>query len=821
MLGSNPPRTAITEADGGFAFDALVGRPYTLIARAAQGVAGPVTARLTAKSDPIVLHLHAAAKVTVTVIGLDGKPIDDANVELRGTDQQHETTKHGAAVFASVVPGGYQVAAWADGTAKVFQWLTVGAGENATRIVLVAGAPVTGRVVDERGKGVAGARVVASAASAWNQQGDRRRDGVATGPDGAFRFDALPAGTVRFLASHPDLAPGSSALVTLDGKTERGGITITLSDGATVRGRVVDLQHQPVIGARIRIGAAQRGIAYAPPRQTYSDDKGAFEIRGLPKVALEAIAIHETGSSKAQQIDATRADPGAIELVLDQTGTIAGVVVDPTGTALEGVQVTAVPSFGDARAGADIGQFRMRGLSEELTDSNGHFTLTGLSDGNYNITAMRSRAITRGRRGATEGTPAHTGATDVKIVLQPEGAVKGKVAYTDGTAPAMFTVSLGMTQQSFTGDGTFEIDALAPQPYQLNVRGPFQPKGVDVEVEPGKTADVGTIVVVPGRTLAGIVTSGGSPVPNANVYAGRIVIGNGTSTNSGLGQGGGLGGGTKSTTSGEDGTFSLAGFSDGDLTLIAERDDIGRSKAMRVPTEMPGQGELVLELQSFGSLSGMLSQNGGPAVGTVVTCQSTTTPGALYTVASGPDGRYRFDKLAPDTYKVSATLGTPRRGMQFFSKQVDVPLGANVVVDLSVQQGNVTLEVTAAPRAGTLGMASAWLASGVIAAATESALALQMAAQGAGTSQWVVIRRGAPAAFNDLSPGAYTACVVPLPSQVSGFGALGYMERHGDKLPAFCQQVTVAPSPPQQTAAVAVDIPPYISDGQGSGSATK
>src|SRR4051812_38927206 len=51
VLASHPPRTAKSGADGGFAFDELVARPYTLVARADQGVAGPITARLTAKSD--------------------------------------------------------------------------------------------------------------------------------------------------------------------------------------------------------------------------------------------------------------------------------------------------------------------------------------------------------------------------------------------------------------------------------------------------------------------------------------------------------------------------------------------------------------------------------------------------------------------------------------------------------------------------------------------------------------------------------------------------------------------------------------------------
>src|SRR6476469_9298013 len=48
ILSSNPPRTTKSEDDGSFAFDALVARPYTLIARAPAGVAGPVTAVLTA-----------------------------------------------------------------------------------------------------------------------------------------------------------------------------------------------------------------------------------------------------------------------------------------------------------------------------------------------------------------------------------------------------------------------------------------------------------------------------------------------------------------------------------------------------------------------------------------------------------------------------------------------------------------------------------------------------------------------------------------------------------------------------------------------------
>src|SRR5262245_6721718 len=187
VITANPPRSITTEADGSFAFDGLVARPYTVLARAAQGVAGPITARLTERSDPVVLRLRPAGKLTVTVVGVDGKPFGGATVELRGIDVQRQATTAGpseargdtpearsarnsearegwktttgVAVFAPVAPGPYQIAAWADGMAHSFQRIQIGAGDAEARLKLGAGAPVAGKVVDDRGAGIGGARV--------------------------------------------------------------------------------------------------------------------------------------------------------------------------------------------------------------------------------------------------------------------------------------------------------------------------------------------------------------------------------------------------------------------------------------------------------------------------------------------------------------------------------------------------------------------------------------------------------------------------------------------------------------------------------------
>jgi len=854
VITSNPARTATTEADGSFAFDGLVARPYTLIARAAKGVAGPITARLTEKSEPVVLRLRPAARLTVVVVGRDGKPISGATVELRGIDVQRATTNAAPAVFSPVAPGGYQIAAWADGMAHAFQRIQIGKGDSQARLMLSSGAPVSGRVVDDRGTGLAGAHVRYGGASDWTQQASERFDAVVTGGDGSFRFEALPAGSFRFLASHPERAPGSSSLVTLDGKTPLDGVVIALDIGAVVKGRVVDAQHQPVASARVRIGVAgfggpgsagrrgrgrgAPGRMFEPPRQTYSDANGAFEIRGLPRSELTAVAMHETGASNSVDIDATSGEANNVVLTLDVTGTIAGTVVDPDGQPVEGAQVTAGPNFGGfgglggfgggsgsgGQPAFDPAQFRLRGLPEEVTDAAGRFTLTGLAAGQYRLTASPATRAPR-RGGFRDGVIATTGDRDVKLVVQPDGAVKGKVAYADGGAPDLFTVSIQQNEQSFLGNaGAFQLDGIAPGSYQLAVRGPgFQNTAVGVTITASTTADAGTITVVKGRTIAGIVVADGQPVPDATVYAGRQIFGNGTTSAPLGGQGGPLaaqfGGGTKTATTDAAGAFSLSGFGDGDLTVVAEQPAIGRSRGLRLPTVMPGQTELTLALEKYGSLSGTVREGAQPAAGVAVTAMATATPGAVYSVVAGGDGAYRFDQLAPDTYKVSATVGNPRAGIRFYSQQIDVPIGSQVKLDLAVDPGTVTVSVAVAAKSGHVGVATAWLINGAITATTANDLAVAIAAAGAGNSLRVVILGGEPAVFTKVAPGGYSACVTPLPAEVGPGAARGYADRHSDSLGSFCQPVTVAASPDAQSANIAVVLPTFIPDpGTGGGS---
>lgn len=820
VISSNPERTTTTEDDGSFGFDGLVGRPYQVAARAPAGVAGPVTTRLTRDSEPVVLKLRPASSVTVEVVDDAGKPVDGATIELRGLDTQVATSAAGKATIAPVIPGWYQLAAWAPGFARAYTWLEVQGDATTARVALRRGAAVSGRVVDGAGAPVAGARVTFGGASDWSVQIDARRDGQLTGADGRFRFDAIAAGSVRFDAHHPDYAPATSAIVTLDGATPVDDVEIVVPDGATVSGKVVDDKGAPVASARVRIAVAGAGFVSGPPRQVFSDDGGGFTVRGLPMRGLEAAAVSDLGASATVPIDATGGDVTGVELVIDVTGTISGVVVDPGGEPIEGVQVSGGPDFrAGGSSGGDLSQWRLRGFPEALTDAGGRFTLTGLTPGQYRIRASRS-----GRRrgggppgfGGASGTTvtARAGDRDVTITLPVDGGIEGKVAFDDGTIPKTFTIQIAFEQEPFANpDGAFVVDDIAPGDYEVDIRGTgFEPKTIKAKVESGKHADLGTITVRKGRTIQGVVVANGVPVAGATVYAGIQIFGNGTSNKA---QFGGPPGGdqTKEATTDEQGRFTISGFGKRDVYLVAEHDSRGRSSAVRLPAGDPAEQDLTIALQPFGSMTGTVKDGDQIAEGQIVSVQSTTAPGVMYGVASGSDGVFRLDRLAPDSYKVSAMTGmNPMRGMGFFSKTVLVEGGKETKVDVTIARGTITLSAKAHAAGDVPVGGMGWIVSGVMSARNGKELQLKLAAQGDGFSNFSIMMTGQAAVFRELVAGNYTVCLLPLPTGVQGPQAMQYALRHGDELPAFCKAVAVTETPAEQVMIVDVEVPPIIEE---------
>lgn len=509
---AQPVRSASSGADGAFAIDGLMERPYVVAVRAPSGVAGPL--RMAASADkaatPTTVALRPGGKVSIEVVDERQQPMRGVTVELRGLEVRTLEGVDEQVVVESVVPGAYVVAAWAPGYAREFLPAVVGSGATSLRVELVRGAEVAGRVVDEAGQPVAGARVRYEAANDAIPGSDLLRDSVVSDAAGKFSFAALPTGSFRLMATHATLALGSSELLSIDATKPKTDAEIVLPAGATVRGTVVGADGKPAAFARVRVGLVIPGSRIVvPPHQIVADAAGAFAVSGLQRRQLSAVAVHPAAASAAVAVDTRGGDVSGVTLKLDSVGTLAGQVVDSDGKPVAGAQISAFPSAADRRgvgaasadagaagAGGELGQWQLRGFPQQVTDVDGGFSLTGLPAGEYRLRASRGASV-GGWNGASVDLVARAGDPAVRLALPAEGSVKGKVTFPDGTTPEQITVALGMAQRAL-GGGELLLESLAPQSYQLVLRGPtFRPRVIDVKVEAGKTTDLGTVVVTP------------------------------------------------------------------------------------------------------------------------------------------------------------------------------------------------------------------------------------------------------------------------------------------------------------------------------------
>lgn len=821
VLDSRPPRSTKTELDGSFSFDALAPRSYTLSARAAEGVAGPVAANLTRTSDPVILYLRPAGRMEVTVVdAARGRAVEGATVELRGADVQTGTTDlDGVAKIGPIIPGSYRLATLAPGYATEYSTVNIDAETLfRTRIALRRGASVGGRVIDSSGRPVSGAQVVFEGVAEWSQRADPARDGVVTGTDGEFRFQALPAGSFRLTARHEGYAPGHSAIVSLDGKTAVEGVEIALGTGAVIRGRVVSLEDQPIAGATIRIGSDVQSVLPGGQRQLYSDEKGRFEARGLQPEPTRLIAFHETGASRVAVVDLS-SEPyeREVTLELEITDRISGVVVDPSGEPLESVQVTAVP---DVRAGAQIDR-RAAGLRtgvHALTDVEGRFLLVGLAPGPYLLTASPPGRSERNVRLQTP-VPASTGDRDVRIVIEADGAIDGRVVFDDGTPVSSFVVELSTARSAaptsvvpaLNAEGTFQVNDLPPQTYDVKIRGSgFVEKVLfEVVVLSGRRTDVGTIEVLRGRAISGRVVRDGQPVPGATVRAGTAMFGDGASLKAASAPPGADD--ARQAVSDEEGRFALAAIGLGNVFVAADHPEQGRSRPISLRVNNESVEGVLLSLEPTGALSGKVRKGTSPMPLVAIGLQPRDAFGVQFGVLTGADGGYRFDRLAPGSYKVSALIGTPLTSMGLHSKTVTVAAGAEAVADLTVGDGEIDLTVVIElTNAESYNFAFVGVMAGAVTARTSNELQRVFAAESSASSG-IALSFGKPVVISALSPGVHSICSVPYPNELkSREQYIEYGAREGDALPAFCRLIELTASPAAQTGVLKVAIPAFV-----------
>jgi hypothetical protein len=792
-LSSVPPRQTTTEDDGSFSFDKLVGRRYHLRARAGEQIAGPHSHQLTATSEPVILRLRQGGVLTVEVVGDGEAPVAGATVAQLGLGALTATTDGKGVAVLRGVDGWMEAVVTADGYAPG----KVRTDVDKTRTVRVAlrrGAAVAGRVVDDRGAPVADARVTASDVGQPWAEPDPEREGVRTGADGRFELPAVGAGTYRFAADHRDHAPASTAPITLDGQAARRDIEIVLAGGATLAGTVVDARRAPVPYATVRIAPKEAAVwSRGTGRQVTADATGAFSMTGLTRAALRVRAESEQAASAIVDVDlvavATKKD---LTLVLDVTGTIAGVVVDSAGAPLADVQVTA---GADVFAGARVEDMDLAGFAAATTDGDGRFALRGLPDGAYRVQAHRSGGRRRGW-GSGEGVAARPGELQLRIVLPAPGGIRGTIAFAGGGAPERASVARGWMQSTSAENGRFLLDEVDPGSHDIKVTGPdfADLSRPGVKVEAGAVTDVGVLTVTRGRRITGTVTDARGPVAGAKISIGKNLIS--------TGGGEGLPGidddmlGVRSATSGPDGHFTVSGVSTAAASIVADHPTRGRSMTAEVPAGDADPPPIGLGLAPFGSVEGVVTSAGKPVPQAMV--QASQGTGAHVTIATaGADGRFVFDRLPAGEQRISASQMVGM-GMTSGAATAVVVAGqrAQVVIDIAVGDVTLTVDVKARPGA-TVNAAQVFVARGTLQVTTGKQLT--EAARGSDGLRMSFWFGGAAPTFEKLAPGPISICSIPITGSMSDPAFAQRLQDNVDMLEVHCIQHTLAPAPAKQS----------------------
>jgi protocatechuate 3,4-dioxygenase beta subunit len=377
--------------------------------------------------------------------------------------------------------------------------IVAGQDPPEVEIKLTAGGTIEGLVSGRAGRPVINALIVALTISTGAMKSS------ATGPDGAYRIEGLPAG--RYLVFKSRLEENATNLVydllgnmrlqtvqVEEGKVVRKDILDETENSVRVFGTVRD-GAEPVARAMVTaLGQDSDGIFGLGIRAKPTDEKGEYELIGLKPGSyfFQVVRFNQRPEQANLSVDVPEGVAEVrVDLALPQSY-IAGRVVDSTGQAVAGVSVSAgvEGGSGDEPQGL-LGLILRNGVSRERTDAQGNFKLTRLPEGRYRVAASGRDGRRENRKyGEARTEPiaidGRTPIDNVLITVPLAGKVAGIVR--DGNGAPVAGAEIGYVLQGERkqrgndlldmfgvqrrpvrsgADGTFTLEGLTPGSYSF------------------------------------------------------------------------------------------------------------------------------------------------------------------------------------------------------------------------------------------------------------------------------------------------------------------------------------------------------------------
>ncbi len=660
--------SAAAKADGSFELRPLTTGSFMLQARgpgfAPAYVPGIEVQDAAGRVDLGTITLSPEAVIEGQVTDPRGTPVAGARIETR-TDgfgtvansfeigrsrprQPLETGPDGRFRVGGLSPGTkVRVSAAAKGYAEaVIEGIEV-PPPAPLRLELRPLGKLSGRVVDPAGEPVAGAFVRADE----GRPGSRRpRGGGATDDQGRFQIDLEP-GPVELSARAEGYKTG-----TWRGEVpERGAAgpaEIRLERGATLEGRVLDADGNPVGGARVSTSAGapdfMGGLGWMGRSGSRSDGDGRYRLSGLETGVHEVRATTEDDTAETSVRFEVQPGANRLDLILRAGVEVSGHVRDDAGLPI---------------AGAEMELFSMPGgVLHTLSAADGSFRFTHVPDGSHRLTARKRGLAPAHQELEVAGQPL----PGLDIRLAAGGTITGRLlGLSPGDLEGIRIDALGETEGR-TGvvhqDGTYRVRELAPGEWTVGatLASGRSARG-EVRLEPGMTEAILDLDLGGHLNLSGVLRIDGAPVPGAMLYlsaAQRVE-----------------GAGGQSTTA-SDGSFRMTRLEPGTYTLSVHQ--MHTRTSMDRTVELAADQEVALEIAT-GTVQGqVLSPDGAPVALARLFLIGTHGEWSVHSSAH-TDGRGRFElRLPAGEYKVMASS-------EAFNgeAQVQVPAGvSNIQVQL-------------------------------------------------------------------------------------------------------------------------------------------
>lgn len=639
--------------------------------------ATPVTVLAGEVTAGIDVERGAEGSIAGTVRTDEGDPVAGARVEISrqwGYDEAVTTTTaaDGAFSVTGLVPGDYVVrvipddpylrsAYWPDSVSPYeADIVRVGLDEAVTGIdfALDGAGALDGAVVDGLGDPVGDAVVYVYA-------GDAFAATTTTAADGTWSVSGLLPGDHKLQVVPPDgidarqawfgggVDLASAGVVAVVAGTSTTA-DVTLPDSNRVQGLVLDPGGAPLPGASVYASGAD----YSSWAWAITDAEGRYELLGLGSGphTVSASPPYDRDELLSASTDVELVGDTELDLTLEPEASIAGTVVDASGSGVGGVTVTAeVDGSGRSTTTADDGTFRLGQL--RAGDHVVSFRLNGSSeavlwwDGAQRADDADPVAVATGQ---------HVTGIDAQLPPANEpGRIRGTLVDPLGDPLANVRVTarpvdgIGSYLEVTTGaDGTYELK-VRPGAYRVTFRAstagvltsewyddvPTMASATVLDVNPGASLDGIDADLPIGGSLHGNLPGGGS-VQLESLEGDLLESSVGTSAD-----------GRWSLTNVRPGSYRVVVHpSTGPRQYVPGTFDPTAATVVEVSARSSTTG-LDTDVRPGGSIIGTVTDGGLPLTNRWVTLWRDGSEVAW--AATGPDGAFEHAGLAPGTYQVA------------------------------------------------------------------------------------------------------------------------------------------------------------------------